>query len=550
MDNFDFEFFSVSRTLVFFLVLLVMIGLEYCFTLHHLGKKGMKRRRVTNWQLGLINMLVTYPISTLGAALYVQHYQIGLLHWMDAPMWVAFVVWFIVSDLILYTYHRFAHASDFLWQFHKIHHSETSPNLTTAYRLHPFEYLGINIYKVSCIFLFGPYFLVLYVVDFLHALFSFWEHCNIRIPKQLDKALSFVVTTPRYHLLHHTKKNCTYNFASVLTLWDWLSNRRIEPVLERADIEKLETGIDSLTDYGKLSNLLIPEFLASKLRRLNFIYSNYTLLVVGFFVAVWTLAFFLPFLHTGILGANPWMIAAYLFLSIHLSMITASLYLHRSETHRAVTYHPIITHLFRFWLWIATGTVRAEWVAIHRAHHQDPDGESDPHSPVRHGLKALFLSGIELYDRAKTSEIIRKYGYVSNNDVLEKRFYTPCATVGPIILLVVLTALIGLWAIPVWLCQMMGQIVLQASVINGLGHHFGYRNFETSDNSRNILPWGIMVVGEELHNNHHHAPASARFSSRPGEFDLGWFYLKGLKKAGLATIHRPHRPEERHQRSN
>ncbi|WED43919.1 acyl-CoA desaturase [Legionella cardiaca] len=255
----------------------------------------------------------------------------------------------------------------------------------------------------------------------------------------------------------------------------------------------------------------------------------------------WIYCFFWapPTLLTGI-SSFGWLGKIVFFLvSCHLTMIAISIYLHRSQTHRAVEFHPLLRHFFRFWLWLTTAIVRSEWVAIHRAHHQAPDQGADPHSPLNYGLPNMFLRGAEIYNRAKDPEIISKYGYINDNDFLETLFKTK---IGPFCFLLLEITLFGLWGIVMWNLQMLFQIIAQTSLINGLGHYCGYRNFQTDDNSHNLIRWGILISGEELHNNHHHDPASAKFSYNRNELDIGWLYIKLLQKLKLAHL----RKEETH----
>ncbi|CEK11106.1 acyl-CoA desaturase [Legionella hackeliae] len=231
----------------------------------------------------------------------------------------------------------------------------------------------------------------------------------------------------------------------------------------------------------------------------------------------------------------------FFIVSCHITMIVISIYLHRSQTHRAVEFHPALRHFFRFWLFLTTGIVRSEWVAIHRAHHQNPDQNSDPHSPLNHGLLNMFLRGAEIYNQAKDPEIINKYGYVNDNDFLETYVYK--SKMGPFYFLLIEIALFGLWGVVLWNLQMIFQIVAQTAFINGLGHHCGYRNFKTNDNSHNLTRWGILVAGEELHNNHHYDPAAVKFSYKKNEFDIGWFYINSLRKLKLAHLRKEEQTE-------
>ncbi|QRN03967.1 fatty acid desaturase [Legionella sp. MW5194] len=278
-------------------------------------------------------------------------------------------------------------------------------------------------------------------------------------------------------------------------------------------------------------------------------YSSYFPFVLGVLLFVffyWLLCLILPPLSQGLIGFNIWAFFIFLFFTVHLSLLTISIYLHRAETHRALKFHPVITHFFRFWLWLATGTNRKEWVAIHRLHHQDPDGKKDPHSPVNISIKVLFTSGIEIYNSAKNQDIVKQLGVIRNDDFLEKHLYGKFSMAGPLLLLLLYIVFIGIWGIPLWFLQMILQIILQASVINGLGHYYGYRNFDTQDNSHNLTRFGLFIVGEELHNNHHGDSSSCKFSVKSNEWDLGWFYILTLQYLGLATLKKRTKPDNRH----
>lgn len=229
-------------------------------------------------------------------------------------------------------------------------------------------------------------------------------------------------------------------------------------------------------------------------------------------------------------------ILIYTLVVTHLTIIAVTLYLHRSQAHRAVTFHPAIEHFFRFWLWLTTGMVTREWVAVHRKHHQSSDTESDPHSPQVYGIWAVLFKGVWLYKKSSRDPKVLALGVGTPNDWIERNLYSKHSTLGFTLLLALNTLLFGAWGIIVWLVQILWIPIWAAGVINGLAHWWGYRNYETKDTSRNLLPWGIWIGGEELHNNHHKDGASAKLSHRWWEFDIGWFYISILTKLKLATL--------------
>ncbi|KTC82200.1 DesA family fatty acid desaturase [Legionella cherrii] len=239
----------------------------------------------------------------------------------------------------------------------------------------------------------------------------------------------------------------------------------------------------------------------------------------------------------GYLNLSFWgyVIATLIFTQITIAAVT--IYLHRNQTHRALTLHPIISHFFRFWLWLTTGMVTADWVAIHRKHHASSDVEGDPHSPVVFGIKKVFWEGAELYKTArKDKEMIAKYSHGTPTDWLERKVYSPHSAKGILLMLLIDLFLFGVPGITIWAIQMMWIPFHAAGVINGIGHHWGYRNFECPDAARNIFPWGFWIGGEELHNNHHTFASSAKFSIKWWEFDIGWMYIRILSFLGLAKV--------------
>lgn len=229
----------------------------------------------------------------------------------------------------------------------------------------------------------------------------------------------------------------------------------------------------------------------------------------------------------------------YTLIATHITIIAVTLFLHRSQAHKGITFHPVLSHFFRFWLWLTTGMVTKQWVAIHRKHHRFCEGKGDPHSPHVFGIFKVLLGGAFLYgNAAKDSEMINAYGVGTPDDWIERKLYTPHNGLGILILLVLDTLLFGWWGLLVWGIQMIWIPFWAAGVINGIGHWWGYRNGETKDNSRNIVPWDIIVGGECLHNNHHLDPANPRLSRRWFEFDVGWMWFKLFELVRLAKIRR------------
>jgi stearoyl-CoA desaturase (delta-9 desaturase) len=221
----------------------------------------------------------------------------------------------------------------------------------------------------------------------------------------------------------------------------------------------------------------------------------------------------------------------------HITIVSVTIFLHRHQAHRALELHPIASHFFRFWLWLTTGMVTREWVAVHRRHHAKCETPEDPHSPRWFGIRKVLLQGAELY-RAGAADLaaVETYGAGTPNDWLERRIYSAHPTVGIALMLLIDMALFGPLGITVWAVQMLWIPFWAAGVVNGLGHYAGYRNFETEDASTNLAPWGFLIGGEELHNNHHAYPASAKLSCQWWEFDIGWFYIRILSLLGLAQV--------------
>ena len=246
----------------------------------------------------------------------------------------------------------------------------------------------------------------------------------------------------------------------------------------------------------------------------------------------------LPDLLSGGLVQIGWIgLAVYFLIATQLTIFSVTLYLHRSLAHRGVDFHPVPAHFFRFWSWLTTSMIAREWAAIHRKHHAKCETEEDPHSPMHKGIGTVFWRGVELYREARLQRAdIEQYGKGCPDDWIERKLYARWATMGPVLLLVVLAALFGLKGIAAWALQMAWIPFWAAGVVNGLGHWWGYRNFETSDTATNLSPWGVWIGGEELHNNHHAFPSSAKFALRRWEFDIGWMAICGMEKLGLAKV--------------
>ncbi len=245
----------------------------------------------------------------------------------------------------------------------------------------------------------------------------------------------------------------------------------------------------------------------------------------------------LDWLANGLLAASWWQIVLYALVTTHITIASVTIYLHRHQAHRAMDLHAIPAHFFRFWLWLGTGQVTKEWVSIHRKHHAKCETSEDPHSPQAFGIKKVFWEGAELYRaESKNRETMVKYGHGTPNDWIERNLYSRFSWQGVGLMMIINLALFGAAGLAVWAVQMAWIPVTAAGIINGIGHYWGYRNFEAPDASTNISPWGIMIGGEELHNNHHTYPTSAKFSVKPYEFDIGWGYIRALEKMGLATV--------------
>ncbi|MCW5653396.1 fatty acid desaturase [Hydrogenophaga sp.] len=242
-------------------------------------------------------------------------------------------------------------------------------------------------------------------------------------------------------------------------------------------------------------------------------------------------------LSQGLTGASWWQVLLLALVMTHITIASVTIYLHRHSAHRALDLHPLASHFFRFWLWMTTGMVTKEWTAIHRKHHAKCEHEGDPHSPQIFGIKKVFWEGAELYrTEAKNSETMERYGHNTPDDWMERNVYSRFSALGVSLMLIIDVVLFGALGLMVWAIQMAWIPVTAAGIINGIGHWWGYRNFEAADASTNISPWGIIIGGEELHNNHHTYPTSAKLSVKPYEFDIGWMYISILQAVGLAKV--------------
>ncbi|HCN91328.1 MAG TPA: acyl-CoA desaturase [Oxalobacteraceae bacterium] len=245
----------------------------------------------------------------------------------------------------------------------------------------------------------------------------------------------------------------------------------------------------------------------------------------------------LDFLANGLSRASGWQVAIYTLTVTHITIAAVTIYLHRCQAHRALDLHAVPSHFFRFWLWLTTGMVTKEWAAIHRKHHAKCETEDDPHSPVTRGIKKVLLEGSELYRaESKNLETMEKYGHGTPTDWIERNLYTKHSAMGVALMMVINVMLFGVIGVTVWAVQMIWIPIMAAGIINGIGHYWGYRNYECTDAATNVFPWGILIGGEELHNNHHTFGTSAKLSSKWYEFDIGWMYIRILEIAGLAKV--------------
>ena len=232
-----------------------------------------------------------------------------------------------------------------------------------------------------------------------------------------------------------------------------------------------------------------------------------------------------------------WQIVLFTLALTHITMISVTVFLHRHQAHRALDLHPAVAHFFRLWLWLTTGQVTKEWAAIHRKHHAKCEQADDPHSPQVYGIRKVLFQGAELYRaESKNKETMVRYGHGTPDDWIERNLYTRFSWQGVGLMMIIDVSLFGALGLTVWAVQMAWTPITAAGIINGAAHFWGYRNFESPDASTNISPWGIIIAGEELHNNHHTYPTSAKLSVKPYEFDIGWMYISILQFAGLAHV--------------
>jgi stearoyl-CoA desaturase (delta-9 desaturase) len=245
----------------------------------------------------------------------------------------------------------------------------------------------------------------------------------------------------------------------------------------------------------------------------------------------------LDWLGHGLLRLSWWQLLLVALVTTHLTIVAVTVFLHRCQTHRALELGPVPSHFFRFWLWLSTGMVTREWVAVHRKHHAKCETADDPHSPQQRGLRAVLWQGAELYRSETTNaQTLSSYGQGAPDDWLERHVYSRFPGLGIALLLVVNLLLFGFAGLALWAVQMAWIPFWAAGVVNGIGHYWGYRNFEVKDASRNISPWGLLIGGEELHNNHHTYPTAAKFSVKRHEFDIGWLYIRLLQGLGWARV--------------
>ena len=245
----------------------------------------------------------------------------------------------------------------------------------------------------------------------------------------------------------------------------------------------------------------------------------------------------LHWLAYGVWNLSAWQLLWVTLGMTHITIAAVTIYLHRHQAHRSMDLHPLPAHFFRLWLWLTTGMQTKAWAAIHRKHHAKCETPEDPHSPQTRGIRTVFWQGAELYRaEARNTETLSKYGHGTPNDWVENWVYSRFPWQGLGVMLIINLALFGVVGLSIWAVQMMWIPVTAAGIINGIGHYWGYRNFEAPDASTNISPWGILIGGEELHNNHHTYPTSAKLSVKPYEFDIGWMYISLMKSVGLATV--------------
>jgi len=258
---------------------------------------------------------------------------------------------------------------------------------------------------------------------------------------------------------------------------------------------------------------------------------------------------FLSLASHGLVDLPWWGYAVLTLILTHITIASVTIFLHRAQAHRALDLHPVVSHFFRFWLWLTTGMLTKEWVAIHRKHHAKVETDDDPHSPQTRGIKTVFWQGTELYRaESENQETLAKYGHATPDDWIERNVYTRWSWQGVGLMMGVNLVLFGPIGLTIWAIQMMWIPVTAAGIINGFGHYWGYRTYACADASTNIVPWGIVIGGEELHNNHHAYATSAKLSSQWYEVDIGWMYIRLLAACRLATV-RKIAPQIRFDRS-
>ena len=247
--------------------------------------------------------------------------------------------------------------------------------------------------------------------------------------------------------------------------------------------------------------------------------------------------YILSFIAGGLTQATWWQVVVFTLVMTHITIVSVTVFLHRSQAHRGLDLHPAVMHFFRFWLWMTTGMVTKEWVAIHRKHHAKCEKEGDPHSPILFGIWKVLFRGAELYrEESNNKETMAKFGHGTPDDWLERNVYSKHSLWGVLTMLAIDVALFGAIGVTVWAVQMAWIPFWAAGVVNGIGHFWGYRNYNSPDTSTNVFPWGIVIGGEELHNNHHAHGTSAKFSAKWYEFDIGWMYIRILETFGLAKV--------------
>ena len=242
-------------------------------------------------------------------------------------------------------------------------------------------------------------------------------------------------------------------------------------------------------------------------------------------------------MYSGIFNLPWWGYVVATLTMTHITIAAVTIYLHRHSAHHALDLHPLVSHFFRFWLWLTTGMQTKEWTAVHRKHHARCETPEDPHSPQVLGIRKIMWEGADLYKQeAKNRDTLERFGQGTPDDWMERNVYAPHSVAGIASMMIIDIALFGFIGITIWAVQMMWIPFFAAGIINGVGHYWGYRTFQPEDASRNIVPWGIIIGGEELHNNHHAYASSARLSSKWWEFDIGWMYIRTMEMLGLAHV--------------